>query len=493
LDKVLADCLEAIEEGRLTIEDCQRRYPRYREQLRRLLPLASTLRESTPVTPSPIFRRHARQRLLAKLPHHSQVHQPTQKKRSLADILRFPDRQAFKPAFQLLVILITVVTIGSGVTAVFASGETLPGDTFYFVKTVFEELQIRLTFDTAESTLVTLKFAQRRIGEMKSLAEKGRYEDIALAAHNYHTKLLKLNDSLRIMTLKGNPRLVEIGQLVEETLFYDTIILTGLVETVPVETQGVLEVAIGASKSGNAIARQWVQVAIASPSNIPTEIPEDQPVEEIGIPLPTDIACWPTDLKSEPPEGVPLCETHQTPVPLPEDLVLFCWPSQIPFNPPTDIPLCGEGEVPLPENLGLICWPRQVSLTPPPGLSLCEPGQLPIPLPSGFFVPCWPANIPFNAPPGIPTCGEGPEPTPAPEDLPCWPPELSPSPPPGMKLCDPGEWFFPNSNWPGLDGFKEGGVGDIIQNILTQMPPQPCWPSDLEGEPPAGMPVCQPE
>ena len=44
MDKVLAECLQAIEEGRLTIEECQLLYPKYRVQLRRLLPLASTLR-----------------------------------------------------------------------------------------------------------------------------------------------------------------------------------------------------------------------------------------------------------------------------------------------------------------------------------------------------------------------------------------------------------------------------------------------------------------
>lgn len=489
MEKVLAECLEAIEEGRLTLEECQQLYPKYREQFRRLLPLATALREAPKVTPSRSFQRHARQRLLAKLPPQKSTQQKIFNVQSLSNIFRLPDFQVLKPAFQLLVILITVIAMGSGVTAVYASGETLPGDTFYPIKTAIEELQLLITFDIADGALLKLEFVQRRIGEMKSLAELERYDDIAVAAQDYQSRLLDLNESLRKMALEGNARIDEIGELVEDTLFYDTLILTGLVETVPAQTQGVLEVAVGASKSGNAIARQWVQLATSSASTLPTELPETQPDEYPGIPLPTGLACWPADLESDPPEGISLCEEDQTPVALPDDLVLFCWPPEIPFAPPQDIPLCGEGETPLPANLGLICWPPQVSSTPPPGLSLCQEGQLPVPLPPNQGMLCWPSNTPFNPPPGIPLCEEGPYPTPAPEQLPCWPPELSRVPPPGMRLCEPGEWIFPDFKPPNVDGIQ-GGVRNLIQDIFSQLTTNYCWPSDLAQDPPPGMPVC---
>jgi len=495
LEKVLAEALEAIEEGRLSIEQCQRRYPKYWEQLRQLLPLASTLRQTPRVTPSLTFRRHARQRLLAKLPPHQPSQQSTSKLPNLSNLFKVPNFQVLKPAFQLLVILITIIAMGSGVSAAYASGDTLPGDTFYPVKTGIEELQLLFTLDIADALVLTLEFAQRRIGEMKSLAELGRYEDIPLAAEKYQSQLFDLNESLRKMALDGNARVDEIGELIEETLFYDTIILTGLVETVPAETRGFIEVAIGASKSGNAIARQWVQLTSSSPSSIPTELPKTQLDEDIGIPLPTDIACWPTYLQSDPPEGIPLCDVNQTPVPLPEDLVLYCWPPQIPFDPPQDIPICGEGEspIPLPDDLGLICWPRELSLTPPPGLSICQAGQLPVPMPPDHNLPCWPSDNPFNAPPGVLPCGDGPNPTPLPEELPCWPPELSPIPPPGMTLCEAGEWSFPPMEWPDLDGTQGDRVGDLVENILSQLSSKYCWPSHLKQDPPPGMPICQME
>ena len=493
LEKVLAECLEAIEEGRLTIEQCQQRYPKHWEPLRRLIPLASTLRETPRVTPSLTFRQHARQRLIAKLPPHQPSQQTTSKLPNLSNFFKVPVFQVLKPAFQLLVILITIIAMGTGVSAAYGSGDTLPGDAFYPVKTGVEELQLLFSFDIADASVLKLEFTQRRIGEMKSLTELGRYEDIPLATENYQSQLLDLNESLRKMALDGNARFDEIGELVEETLFYDTIILTGLVENVPAGTQSYIEVAIGASKSGNAIARQWLQLVSSSPSSIPTELPKTQMDEDIGIPLPTDIACWPANLQSYPPEGIPPCEGDQTPVPLPENLVLFCWPPQLPFDPPQDIPICGEGEapIPLPDQLGLICWPRELSSTPPPGLSLCQEGQLPVPLPADHNLFCWPSDIPFNAPPGIPPCEGGSYPTPPPMELPCWPPELSPVPPPGMTLCEAGEWSFPPIEWPNLDGTQGGGMGDFVKDLLSELPSKYCWPNHLEQDPPPGMPICQ--
>jgi hypothetical protein len=421
--------------------------------------------------------------------------QPIFGRRTLLDAIRTPDISLLKPAFQFLALLITIFVMGVGVRTAYAAGETLPGDTLYPLKTGIEEIRLLLSFDAADDALLKLEFAQRRVGEMKSLSELGRYEDIPLATEIYQTHILDLNQTMRKMALEGDPKITKIGELLEETLFYDTIVLTGLAEAIPPETLAYIEVAIGASKSGNAIARQWVELATAAPSSLPSALPPSEEEKDLGIPLPTAMACWPADLGSNPPAGIPLCEGDQTPVPLPEDLVLFCWPSQIPFDPPQDIPICGEGEapIPLPADMGLICWPREVSNTPPPGLNLCQDGQLPVPLPPGYSVLCWPNNIPFNPPPGIPSCSDTSQPTPAPEELPCWPPELSPIPPPGMILCEPGEFTFPDFYLPGLNGTQGGGVRDLVQDILSQLPLYYCWPNHLEQDSPPGMPLCQPE
>ena len=70
---VLAECIEAVEDGRLTIAECITRYPQYSESLQALLPLAATLSQAPEVAPPDAFRQEARQNLLSQLPqqpHH---------------------------------------------------------------------------------------------------------------------------------------------------------------------------------------------------------------------------------------------------------------------------------------------------------------------------------------------------------------------------------------------------------------------------------------
>lgn len=441
LEKDLADCLEAIEEGRLSIEQCRERYPEQWEQLRKLLPLASALRQAPPVTPSFHFRRDARRRLISQLTPRSKFAWISQLSSSLSELYKILNLREQKPSLQLLGFLIAFLFLVTGVSAAYASGNALPGDALYPIKTTVEKLQLFLTFDDARATQLQVEFAQKRIGEMKALVEEEQYEDIQIAALNYQSTLIGANESLRALVLDGDQRAKEMGNLVEEALFYDTLILSGLMEAVPGNTKGHIEVAIGASKSGNAIARQWVELYSSSPSGATVPLPETTQInEDFGIPLPTDIACWPNNLVADPPEGIPICEEEQTPVPLPENLILFCWPPGIPFDPPEGIPLCEEGQapVPLPDNLNLICWPRVLPYDPPEGLPICQPRQLPVPLPERE-ISCWPSRIPYDAPEGIPPCESGPYPTPNPAELPCWPPELPSDPPPGLPLCEPRE------------------------------------------------------
>lgn len=54
--RVLADCVEALQEGGKTLEDCLERYPQYREQLQPLLETAQALSGHQPkAQPSPHF------------------------------------------------------------------------------------------------------------------------------------------------------------------------------------------------------------------------------------------------------------------------------------------------------------------------------------------------------------------------------------------------------------------------------------------------------
>jgi hypothetical protein len=62
-----------------------------------------------------------------------------------------------------------------------------------------------------------------------------------------------------------------------------------------------------------------------------------------------------------------------------------------------------------------------------------------------------------------------------------------------MTLCEEGEWFFPDFEWPGLDGAQGASMGELVEEVLSQFPTKFCWPSHLEQDPPMGMPICQAE
>jgi hypothetical protein len=493
LENALAECLEAMEEGRLSIEQCRERYPEDWKELRQLLPLVSTLREAPSVIPSFNFRRDSRRHLIAQLPPRTSSSGIDWVLSRLSSLFKWGNVYTIKPAMQLIAILLAIIILGTGVGVAYASDDSLPGDTLYPIKIVVEKLQMLLTFDDANEAQLQISFAQRRIGEMKVLAERGGFEDIQTAAEGYQSLLNITNETLRGMVLAGDPRTAEIGSLVEETLFYDTLILTGLKDIVPTDLQGTIDFAIGASKSGNAIARQWVGLSTSSALGTPSQLPAiTQISEDLGIPLPTDIACWPSELGGEPPDGVPTCEEDQTPVPLPQNLILFCWPQEIPFDPPQRIPRCEEGQEPikLPDTLNLICWPRELSYDPPEGLRLCNVGELPLPLPENLDLRCWPSEIPYDPPDGIPYCTDGSYPTPAPQQLPCWPRQLPSDPPPGIPLCEPGAFRDPTNDGSSLGGIRDSEAKEPLDDIRSQLMEEYCWPAWLDQNPPLGMPIC---
>jgi hypothetical protein len=62
-----------------------------------------------------------------------------------------------------------------------------------------------------------------------------------------------------------------------------------------------------------------------------------------------------------------------------------------------------------------------------------------------------------------------------------------------MTLCEEGEWFFPDFEWPDLDGTQGASMGELVEGALSQLPSNVCWPSHLEQDPPIGMPTCQAE
>ncbi|NNV05098.1 DUF5667 domain-containing protein [Geobacillus sp. C56-T2] len=78
---------------------------------------------------------------------------------------------------------------GSVATETAASGTLdtpllLPGDFFYFVKTIMEHIELALTFDDTEKANRIAEFAEERLAEVKALLEQGEIEQAKEALAN---------------------------------------------------------------------------------------------------------------------------------------------------------------------------------------------------------------------------------------------------------------------------------------------------------------------
>ena len=155
-----------------------------RGQLEPLLRIALEIRESPDVKPSPSFKMKTRVRLMDQI-HGGQAEtrRPWHRYNGRLKPVAYVKRFSMSMAGAILAIVLTLSAVGAGTA--YASQDSLPGDTLYTVKLGGEELAMMLVRDDVARAELALGFAQRRVGEMKTLAEKGRPQDLGLAVEKY--------------------------------------------------------------------------------------------------------------------------------------------------------------------------------------------------------------------------------------------------------------------------------------------------------------------
>jgi len=181
-EDILVQCIEDIKAGRASIEDCLDRYPSVREQLEPLLRIALEIREPPDVKPSPSFKVKARVRLMDQI-HGKQAVTKWPWFRYNSQAKPIPYRRRFSMASVILVIVLTLSAIGGGTA--YAAQDSLPGDALYPVKLGTEQMRMMLPGDDVVKAERALSFAERRMGEIEALAEKGRPQDLDLAVEQY--------------------------------------------------------------------------------------------------------------------------------------------------------------------------------------------------------------------------------------------------------------------------------------------------------------------
>ncbi|HLY28011.1 MAG TPA: DUF5667 domain-containing protein [Aggregatilineales bacterium] len=175
---ILSQCLEQIERGAVTPDQCIALY-RATPELSDLLGAALALRDVPRPELSDLARSAARQRMLA---HYAQrATTPTQSGKTWRGALQQTLRNQRRSvtlhrlrvrAAALALVVFLLASIG-GQQLVFASQDSLPGDPLYNLKRSFEQAEVSLTSPTYKASLLQ-QVAETRLREVALLTSKGQ-------------------------------------------------------------------------------------------------------------------------------------------------------------------------------------------------------------------------------------------------------------------------------------------------------------------------------
>jgi hypothetical protein len=190
IERVLDRCVQQMQQGKATLDDCLARYPAHRAALAELLPLVVDLRQAPQVTLSPASVREGRRQLLEQI-------QPRPRPRwSLRSALPLGWRQGGQPLFAArrlsmawILVIATVVSLMAGGGVVYAADAAVPGDFLYGLDRAVEEVQVGLARDPEAAFRLQLRFAEERLEEAGQLYAAGDAASVQNALAGYSESL----------------------------------------------------------------------------------------------------------------------------------------------------------------------------------------------------------------------------------------------------------------------------------------------------------------
>lgn len=432
LAEVLGECLEAVERGELTLDECLARYPEHREELAGLLMAARQLRDAPPVQPSPDFQRAARARLAHRLAPRPAPGRLPVWAGWLSSWRRRVQPQA---ALRWAAAAVLVIAFLAGGTAAYASTEAVPGDGLYPLKRTLEQVRLAVALSSADRLALHLQFAERRLREAEALRQLGRTEALEQARDDYEAEREWLAQNLAGLTPDQAGAFAEAlsahearyqavfssvtAEATEVVMLTATLTRTTTPSPSPTRTPTPTATPTpGASRTPTAVAYPtYIETPIATHivGPVATRAAEFTPAGRF---------CWPSNVPTpEPwPANWPTPDPNCPPIPIPTQI---CWPPGAPTPDPSRWP----AGVPTPDPA---CWPgarpthRSAPTDLPTQWPTAWPTQWPTqwPTPDGTplpeWTPWWRTPDPSRLPPSTP---EWPTPDPSrlPESTPVWP------------------------------------------------------------------------
>jgi hypothetical protein len=249
LEGILVQCIEDIKGGKSSIEDCLDKYPSMREELEPLLRIALEIRQPLDVKPSPSFKAKARIWLMDQI-HGRQTttRWPWSRHQRQAKPISYARRFSMSTASIILVIVLALFGAGGG--TVYAAQDSLPGDTLYPVKLGTEQVIMMLPGDDVARAERALNFTERRVEEMRTLAERGRSGDLNLAVEKYgyalNTTLVRMERACNNRGLAAKNVTVRVAEATSRHL----CVLDRVYDMVPDQAKAAIAGARNVSQTG---------------------------------------------------------------------------------------------------------------------------------------------------------------------------------------------------------------------------------------------------
>lgn len=122
----------------------------------------------------------------------------------------------------IIICILLLGFFGGGTATILAVGESLPGDTLYPVKTTVEDVTVALSAGAAADAELHLRFAQRRLDEMSSLAAAGRFDDILTAAERFGYHIRRAIHNQELVAQDDPARAQELARSINAAIAQDS-------------------------------------------------------------------------------------------------------------------------------------------------------------------------------------------------------------------------------------------------------------------------------
>ncbi len=176
-DNILDECLERVLIKGETIDKCLAGYPEYADELEPLLRTALDAREAAAIKPRPEFTEKASYQFQVAL-------QETESKKSRGFF-------GWQPQWAAAVIVVIVLLAGSGTVA--AANNSMPDEPLYQVKLATESVRLILTPSALGKEELYVKLADKRVGEIIKMAEKGKVKQVEKATERLDECLIAMS------------------------------------------------------------------------------------------------------------------------------------------------------------------------------------------------------------------------------------------------------------------------------------------------------------